>query len=237
VTATDIDLDALIDAIDARRRARAQPLRNQLGQLVTPEQHSGRVIVNPGDVIQSAWGNATYDQTVQVYANAADRDSQWPTPLDGSVSFLTDTTSLWVRAGGVWKPRPQGVISQAYSQANSSGTTATTGVTWYQAPAFTSPGGRRIKVTYSGIVQSGAVGDLAALRLMEGAAVLGSCPTRVAAVGGAGQQGLTGFWSGVPAAGTHTYTLNVALQSGTGAVTALANTAAPSFLIIEDIGT
>jgi hypothetical protein len=78
---------------------------------------------------------------------------------------------------------------------------------------------------------------LAALRLMEGATVLASYPTRIAAVGGAGQQGVSMFWQGVPVAGSHTYSLNVALQSGTGAVTALANTGAPSTLLIEDIGT
>jgi hypothetical protein len=238
-TATDIDLDALIEAIDARRRARPRrALRNRVGRLVTPAVNAGRIIVNPGDVIESAWGNATYDQTVQVYNSDADRTSQWPTPLPGAVSYLLDSASLWVRtAAGVWKGIPAGVLSTATQTANSAVTSSATGVTWYTAPPFTIAGNRRVRVTFAGILTSATAGDLVNLRLMEGATVLMTSNVRVTATGGGGAGLLNGFWTGVPPAGTHTYLINVALQAGTGAVTALASASAPSQVLIEDIGT
>lgn len=129
----------------------------------------------------------------------------------------------------------RGVLAQATSTSNSAGTA--TNVNWYSAPAFTVDGTRRVKVTYTGVLQSGTVGDLVSLRLMEGATILNAYTFRIQAIGGGGQQALTAVWQGVPAAGAHTYTLNVFLQSGTGAVTALANAGLPSILLVEDIGT
>ena len=127
------------------------------------------------------------------------------------------------------------MLSQAGSTANSAGTS--TNVNWYSAPAFTVDGTRRVKVTYTGVLQSGTVGDLVSLRLMEGATVINSYTFRIQQAGGAGQQALTAVWQGVPISGAHTYTLNVFLQSGAGAVTALANAGIPSILLVEDIGT
>ena len=106
MTATDLDLDALLDALQARalERANAVELVNVAGQPVGPDLRAstGRLQVNPGDIIASVWGNTTYDQTVEVFDTAAARDSQWPTPKDGAVSYTVDTGTLWVRRAGAW---------------------------------------------------------------------------------------------------------------------------------------
>ena len=105
MTATDLDLDALLDALLERAvaRAEARPLINVAGQEVgAPGVQAGRLQVNPGDTIQSAWGNATYDQSVQQYATVADRTAQWPTPADGALSYTVDQALLWLRRQGAW---------------------------------------------------------------------------------------------------------------------------------------
>ena len=99
---TDAELDTLLDLLAARARARAGPLVNAAGDEVTPYASTGRLIVNPGDVIASVWGNTTYDQTVNCFDTAAARDSQIPTPHDGAVAYTIDTTTLWLRRAGAW---------------------------------------------------------------------------------------------------------------------------------------
>ena len=69
MTATDLDLDALLDALLARavERAEAAPVVNVNGDDISLLATTGRLVVHPGDVIASTWGNTTYDQTVQAY--------------------------------------------------------------------------------------------------------------------------------------------------------------------------
>ena len=87
MTATDLDLDALLDALTARaiERAEGRPLINEAGLEVSAFAATGRLVVHPGDTILSTWGNTTYDQTVQTYLSTTDRDAQWPAPKDGAV--------------------------------------------------------------------------------------------------------------------------------------------------------
>ena len=62
----------------------------------------GRLQVGPGQTVDSDWGNTVFDQSVQVFASAADRNTQWPAPLVGAVSFLQDTQLLYLRTPGGW---------------------------------------------------------------------------------------------------------------------------------------
>jgi hypothetical protein len=68
----------------------------------TPRASTGRLTVNPGDTIASVWGNTTFDQTAQVYDNAAARDAQWPTPHDGALCYTVDAQVMWLRKAGAW---------------------------------------------------------------------------------------------------------------------------------------
>jgi hypothetical protein len=69
---------------------------------VAPRAATGRLTVNPGDTVLSTWGNTTYDQTMEVFDSAAQRDSQWPTPHDGALAYTLDTQTAWVRRSGAW---------------------------------------------------------------------------------------------------------------------------------------
>jgi hypothetical protein len=68
----------------------------------TPRAATGRLVVSSGDEIVTAWGNTTFDQTMEVFASAADRDTQWPTPHDGAVAYTLDTQTPWLRRSGAW---------------------------------------------------------------------------------------------------------------------------------------
>jgi hypothetical protein len=47
--------------------------------------------------ILSTWGNAIRDRTIQRFATAAERTSQWPSPPAGALSYLdSDPTTLWI---------------------------------------------------------------------------------------------------------------------------------------------
>jgi C1q domain len=79
------------------------PVRNMAGVDILAAAVTGRVVVSPGQTISSsAWGNPVWDQSVNVFASAADRDTQWPTPHDGAVCYTLDTRNLWLRRAGAW---------------------------------------------------------------------------------------------------------------------------------------
>lgn len=55
-----------------------------------------------GTKILSAWGNEIRDRTLQVFANIAERDSQWPTAPNGSRCITLDTYYMYLRQAGAW---------------------------------------------------------------------------------------------------------------------------------------
>lgn len=57
--------------------------------------------VVPGGPITSGWGNEIRDRTVQVFANAAERDS-WTSPPNGAICVLTDSYVIQQRISGAW---------------------------------------------------------------------------------------------------------------------------------------
>lgn len=65
---------------------------------------TGRKTVAPGQTIASEWGNLVWDQSTQNFATTADRNTQWPAPLDGAICYTAAEKTWWVRVGGVWKP-------------------------------------------------------------------------------------------------------------------------------------
>ena len=131
MTSTDTAKDELVaqlladpDFLDTLRtatRARAErPFFNMAGERIgiNPLATTGRVQVSPGQTISSAsWGNPVWDQSINCFDNAAARDSQWPSPHDGSVCYLADGTGLWARRAGVWRGLPMGYMAQAVGPA------------------------------------------------------------------------------------------------------------------------
>jgi hypothetical protein len=70
----------------------------------------GRLTVAPGQPIASSWGNTTHDQTCLCFANAGDRDNQWPAPNDGALCYLADSRTVWRRVGGAWRSVGMGLV-------------------------------------------------------------------------------------------------------------------------------
>ena len=105
---TTAQLDELLDALAARARTRAVetpvPVLNAAGETLGPSLlASGRVTVDPGDTIASPWGNAVWDQSVQVFNSGTDLTAQWPSPHDGSMVFLLDSATYWTYRAGLWR--------------------------------------------------------------------------------------------------------------------------------------
>ena len=69
---------------------------------------TGRKTVTVGQVIDpNAWGNPVWDQSVQTFASAADRATQFPAPLAGAVTWLDDVRRLEYWTGTKWDPLGQ----------------------------------------------------------------------------------------------------------------------------------
>jgi hypothetical protein len=139
-----------------------------------------------------------------------------------------------IRPGGLGG-RPRGKLAEQKQTANSPGTT--TNVDWFTAPAFVTDGTRRVKVTFCAILVGSTTSDVGVLRLMEGGSILQQHYCAFIRAGRNGQHSVTGLWEGVPAAGPHTYKLNVYVLAGAGPISGGAQAIEPAFLVVEDIGT
>jgi hypothetical protein len=69
---------------------------------------TGRKTVAPGQVVASDWGNTVWDQSVQTFASAADRATQFPAPKAGAVTWLDDVKRIEVFNGTAWADLPGG---------------------------------------------------------------------------------------------------------------------------------
>jgi hypothetical protein len=63
---------------------------------------TGRLSVVSGTPIMDDWGNTTFDQTMVCFANAADRDAQWPSPHPGAMCYLADVGAPMYRSATAW---------------------------------------------------------------------------------------------------------------------------------------
>lgn len=55
-----------------------------------------------GNIILASWGNEVRDRSCQVFATAAERNSQWAAPPNGAICVTLDTNTLWRRVAGAW---------------------------------------------------------------------------------------------------------------------------------------
>lgn len=94
------------------------PTETDPAGIVRAAAPNGRLVVAAGQTIASAWGNTTYDQTMQTFASAADRTNQWPAPNDGALSWLVDTRTPWVFRAGAWRGIPLGYLATATGPAS-----------------------------------------------------------------------------------------------------------------------
>lgn len=84
-----------------------------------------------GTTITSSWANANVrDQVVTPFASASARTSAITSPVEGMVTYLADSDTLWIYTGSAWipavaTPNPVGV-SQAATSSGSDTTTSDT---------------------------------------------------------------------------------------------------------------
>jgi hypothetical protein len=71
-------------------------------------------IVTPGEIIGSQHINDIMLRTVQRYANAADRDTETPTPVTGELAYLEDTGEMQVYNGSAWVAPNIGIYANRY---------------------------------------------------------------------------------------------------------------------------
>jgi len=66
---------------------------------------TGRKSVAPGQVVASDWGNLVWDQSIQCFTSAADRDNQYPVSAahPGALCYLEDAKQIQVFTNGAWK--------------------------------------------------------------------------------------------------------------------------------------
>jgi hypothetical protein len=97
----------------------------------------------PGNTITSSWANTNVrDQVVSPFASASARTSAITSPVEGMVSYLADSDTLWYYSGSAWipigaLPNPVGA-SQAATSAGSDTTTSDTYVNLAGTGAVTS---------------------------------------------------------------------------------------------------
>ena len=135
-------------------RDRLTVLRNTLGEAVPTfadgdgnlraAAPNGRLVVAAGQTIASAWGNTTYDQTMQTFASAADRTNQWPSPNEGALSFLVDSHTAFLFRSGAWHGLPMGFRASGTGPASQTDYQALTAVVTVSVPVGL---GRRYRVT------------------------------------------------------------------------------------------
>jgi len=66
--------------------------------------YQGRKVFTAGQVLAASDVNSTVDQTVMVFADSAARTTAIPSPTEGMVAYLEDTSVLFFYNGSAWVP-------------------------------------------------------------------------------------------------------------------------------------
>ena len=219
-------------------RDRLTVLRNTLGEPVPTEADpqgdlravapNGRLVVAAGQTISSAWGNTTYDQTMQTFATAGDRTNQWPAPNEGALSFLVDSHTPWLFRSGAWHPLPIGYLGSATGPASQTDYSAPTTVVAVSVPVVL---GRRYRINGICSAQQVSATGASVLRIRDDVGV-DTILFNGTAVAVGTPMVANGAALYVP---TSTKTAGISLMANTnaGAVRVAANAAV---IFVEDIG-
>jgi hypothetical protein len=93
---------AILSQSLAQLRARAGLSPSFTAEPLAAGAPVGHLVVAPGQTVASNWGNALWDQSVNAFASAADRDNQWPAPPAAAMAYTQDTRTLWQFDGTSW---------------------------------------------------------------------------------------------------------------------------------------
>lgn len=130
---------------------------------------TGRKTVAPGQTIASEWGNLVWDQSTQNFATTADRNTQWPAPLDGAICYTAAEKTWWVRVGGVWKPLFNDWPSPPVWRATRPTTDSIAGGTWGTAVTATIPNAKPGSYAAHGTAAVSSAGNCYVRIYMNGA--------------------------------------------------------------------
>lgn len=177
MTATETLAEQLLDDPDFMEVLKASlrnrnPILNMAGEdISTLAAAIGRVQVSPGQSISSSsWGNPVWDQSVNVFNTAADRDSQWPTPHEGSMCYQLDSHTPWMYRSGAWHGIPLGIVGFATGPTSQTDYTAFVTVSGAAVTFTAQPGRRYIAHCFATgtIISAASAGALASMRSSVG---------------------------------------------------------------------
>lgn len=134
---------------------------------------------------------------------------------------------------------PKGWLGYEDATANTGSVNAETDLAGLSV-AVDLPASRMIRIVgYVPRISSDTAGDMAVLRIKEGATQLQEARIDVGQKVGGANGGAIGKAEVIidgPSAGSHTYKLTGALAAGTGDLSFRASSSAPSFILVEDLG-
>jgi len=194
---------------------------------------TGRKVVAPGQTITSEWGNAVWDQSVNVFTSPADRDSQWPSPHDGAMAYTTDSKSYWHRVGGQWL-QARTELTFGWNVAGQSGFGQTPIAISGLTGSITFAAARRVRCVVTFLAQKGgadlASGAVSQILLNGSAIQQQNVDIGVNQIHAITMEARTTLAAGINGAFTAT------LMSTAGFVNMLGSTTYPAFMAIDDLG-
>lgn len=189
-----------------------------------------------GTTITASWGNANVrDQVVTPFASASARTSAITTPVDGMVSYQSDTKAFYGYYATFWGPLPGTFV------ADHTKSTATTGVgateTFHQTITFTATGQKHL-LRWDGAFAGTTAGDNATLRLRyKAGATVDNTGTQIRVktplvdvANRPNAVSLVGTFT--PAAGQTTVGVSIALQSGAGTLSIDGSAVSDAYLLL-----
>lgn len=164
-------------------------------------------------------------------------------PTDGQDVYLASgdvNEGPWIYNGSAWrKPwnMPWGPVAPVAQATAAQATITTVADLTSLSITFTAVANRRYKVTVKSIVQCTVSGASAILTLCDASnTILNTMYFTAPAANGIGDASFTHDTTTPSAAGSYTFKLRLALNSGTGSVSSFAAATAPAQLTVEDIG-
>jgi hypothetical protein len=92
-----------------------------------------------GAPIQSAWGQGVANAVNQVFGSVTERDTDWTSPPDGSICYVTGTGRSYRRVAGAWQTIPIVAAANASCTTDASGNGLVTPGFPVAFPAGTTP--------------------------------------------------------------------------------------------------
>jgi len=190
--------------------------------------------------ILSSWGNEIRNRSVQVFASAAERTSQWPSPPEGAPSYLVDTPGVtWVYSSSTWRPSAaRGVpVAPALTTAGMTPTDSTVVDVPGLSVTFNALAGRYYRYTVCGhFVGTVATTDSIRLRVTNSGGTAIASWDHWVLFTNVGTLFTVVATELIAAAGSTTRKVRVARQTGTGTVQVFSDATRPATLIVEEIG-